>query len=330
MNNNNQETTSLLALMEDGREFESLLKVQSLKLNLRDEILEAIGEIQRIRERQCIVYVANVVNNSIKDNPSIDYSDDLPFSELINTIPDGVSEIDIIIVTPGGSGTQVAKFVDKLRGKFEKVNFILPDIAMSAGTIFCMSGDEIIMTNNSYIGPIDPQVPNKEGMYVPAQSLLALIREIQIRGEKNIKQGLSPDWTDLQILKGIDPKEIGNAVSASNFSVELVENYLYNYKFRLWTHHSNQTEVTEDEKRSKANEIANLLCDHSLWKSHGKGITREIAWTSCKLKITKSEDIPELDRAIKRFWALFYWIFENTKIFKTFASDYYFLNRNSK
>jgi len=50
---------------------------------------------------------------------------------------------------------------------------------MSAGTIFAMSGDEIVMTNSSYIGPVDPQVPNKDGVYVPAQAILTLINKFQ-------------------------------------------------------------------------------------------------------------------------------------------------------
>ena len=34
---------------------------------------------------------------------------------------------------------------------------------MSAGTIFIMAGDEIIMSNQSQIGPVDPQVRTKSG-----------------------------------------------------------------------------------------------------------------------------------------------------------------------
>ena len=63
---------------------------------------------------------------------------------------------------------------------------------MSAGTIFAMSGNDIIMGKNSYIGPTDPQVPNKDWFYVPAQAILTLIDEIQKR------QSLGLDWFDLQ------------------------------------------------------------------------------------------------------------------------------------
>lgn len=315
--------------MIDGREFESLLQYKNVRINVLAEIRRALKEISDVRKRPVIVYMANVVNANVKAVSSIEYSDDLPFSELVNTIPVDVRNIDVILVTPGGSGTQVAKFVDKLRPRFDTVSFIIPDIAMSAGTIFAMSGDEIIMTSNSHIGPIDPQVPNRDGIYVPAQALLTLIEHIQTRGEQAIKRGLNPDWTDLQILRQIDPKELGYAISASKYSVELVENYLHDYKFRTWTIHSNGSLVTPNERKQRANEIANQLCNHSLWKSHGRGITREAAWSVCRLKITHSESIG-LDRAIKRFWALVYWLFENTPIYKTFVSDYYAIMRNDR
>ena len=321
---------SLLDVMEDGHEFESLLKYQNIQVELTSEMRRSLTEISNLRGRPNIAYIANVVNPNVKASISVEYDDDLPFSELINTIPQDIRDIDIILVTPGGSGQQVAKFVDHLRPRFDHISFILPNIAMSAGTIFAMSGDEIIMTNNSYIGPIDPQVPGKDGRYVPAQSILTLIEEIRIKGENAIRKGMNPAWTDLQILNQIDPKEIGNALNSSKYSEELVANYLQTYKFRTWLTHSTGEQVTKNDRRKRAEEIAGQLCNHALWKTHGRGITRNVAWDTCKLKITHTESIANLDRAVKRFWALFYWIFENTPICKVFISDYYLLMRNDR
>lgn len=234
INSSDAAITSLLDSMIDGREFESLVAHKKVNVNLGLEIKRAIRDIVDIRKKPAIVYLANVVNPQIKASRSIEYSDDLPFTELVNTVPSEAREIDVILITPGGSGTQVAKFVDKLRLRFDNVSFILPDMAMSAGTIFAMSGDEIVMTSNAHIGPIDPQVPNKDGMYVPAQAILTLVEHIKEKGAIAIANGRQPDWTDLQILRLIDPKDLGNAINASKYSVELVENYLHKYKFRSW------------------------------------------------------------------------------------------------
>lgn len=321
-------SSTLLDRMVDGREFESLLNYQYTNLNFLEEIRKSIKEIQTVRNVPLVCYIANVVKP--RNVPvAIDDSDDLPFNEMIASLPKEVKEIDIALVTPGGFAHQVAKFVNTLRPRFEKVNFLILNKAMSAGTIFSMSGDEIIMTNQSQIGPIDPQVRNRNGEFVPAQSLLTLVEEIKKRGEDAIKKGRQPAWTDLQILRGIDPKEIGNAMSASNYSIQLVEEYLCNYKFKPWTHHSSSgAEVTDEERKKRANDIASLLCNHSQWKNHGHAITREAAWDVCKLKIKKAEEIEGLDRAMRRMWALFYWVFENTPIAKIFVSDNYCIIRN--
>ena len=321
-------TSTLLDKMVDGREFESLLNYQYHNLDFIAELRKSIQEIKTLRGRPIVCYVANVVRPS--GGNSIEDSDDLPFNEMIASLPLDCREIDIVLVTPGGYAHQVAKFVNKLRPRFDKITFILLNKSMSAGTIFIMAGDEIIMSNQSQIGPIDPQVKTKSGDFVPAQSILTLIEEIKERGNEAIKKGGRPAWTDLQILNGIDPKEIGSALNASSYSIQLVEEYLHNFKFKDWSTHSDTgAAVTPEEKQMRATEIAKMLCDHSKWKNHGHAITREAAWEVCKLRITHSESIEGLDRAMRRMWALFYWVFENTAISKIFISENYKIMRAS-
>ena len=108
----------------------------------------------------------------------------------------------------------------------------------------------------------------------------------------------------------------------------MVENYLFDYKFKNWTEHSDKRLVTLSEKRETANRIADLFCNHSVWKNHGRGITRELAWDVCRLKITHAESIAGLDRSIRRLWALLYWIFENIPTYKIFISNNYAVFRN--
>lgn len=322
------QSSTMLDIMVDGREFESLLKYQYVNFDFLAEIRKSIQEIKAIRHRPIVCYVANVVKQ-MNTSISIDDSDDLPFNEMIASLPIDAKEIDIVLVTPGGFAHQVAKFVNKLRPRFDNVCFILLNKAMSAGTIFISSGDEIIMTNQSQIGPVDPQVRTKNGDFVPAQAILTLIEEIRVRGEELIKVGQTPAWTDLQILNNMDSKEIGNAMNASKYSIQLVKQYLYNYKFKNWIFHADGvTIVTDSDKKQRANEIASLLCDHSKWKNHGHAITREAAWEVCKLKIVHAESHMDLDKAMRRMWALYYWLFENLSITKFFISENYCIMRN--
>lgn len=58
---------------------------------------------------------------------------------------DKKKRIYIILTTGGGSASVVERYVNILRKHYNEVNFIVPDYAYSAGTIFCMSGDSIHM-----------------------------------------------------------------------------------------------------------------------------------------------------------------------------------------
>lgn len=322
--------TSLLDKMIDGREYQSIIGLNNISVDLGNEMKKAMNEIRSIRKRPIICYIANTLNPMIRGaaSISIDNTDDAPFIEILRSIPTEEKKVDIILVTPGGSADTVEYFVRKLRSRFDDIAFILPYMAMSAGTIFCMSGDELIMSDSAYIGPIDPQVPSKGGMFVPAQSIISLIENIKLRGIEQLKKGEQPDWTDIQLLNHIDPKELGNAINASALSTKLVAEYLKLYKFRTWTVHKNGSSVTEEERNKRASEIASLLCNNSIWLSHGSRITREIAVEKCHLKVEYPELTENLDRAIRRFWALLQFTLENNPIAKIYATNEYFLFRS--
>lgn len=87
-------------------------------------------------------------------------------------------QLAILLTTTGGSSMAVERYVNIVRKHYKKIIFIVPDFAYSAGTIFCMSGDEIWMDYFSVLGPIDPQVKNKEGNFVPALGYLDKVNEL--------------------------------------------------------------------------------------------------------------------------------------------------------
>lgn len=108
--------------------------------------------------------------------------------DLIETLAkdsDKHRAIYVFLTTPGGSLTPVQRMVDILRHFYEEVNFIVPDYAYSAGTIWCMSGDNIYMNYYSTLGPIDPQVQNKDGNLVAALGYLDKINELLEKARKN-------------------------------------------------------------------------------------------------------------------------------------------------
>ncbi len=108
---------SLLDKMVDGREFQSIVGLKNVVIDFDAEIKRAINEISAIRNRRTICYIANTLNSSIagKTSISIDNTDDGPFIEMLKAVPEDEKDIDIILVTPGGSADTVDHFVHKLR-----------------------------------------------------------------------------------------------------------------------------------------------------------------------------------------------------------------------
>jgi hypothetical protein len=73
-----------------------------------------------------------------------------------------------VLHTPGGSISSTQSIVDYLHKMFGKnIRAIVPQIAMSAGTMIACSCSEIWMGKHSNLGPIDPQVNN-----IPAYGVL--------------------------------------------------------------------------------------------------------------------------------------------------------------
>lgn len=66
--------------------------------------------------------------------------------------------LDLVLHTPGGSPAAAEAIVNYLRAKFgDDIRVIVPQLAMSAGTMIACSAKQIIMGKQSSLGPIDPQ-----------------------------------------------------------------------------------------------------------------------------------------------------------------------------
>jgi hypothetical protein len=89
----------------------------------------------------------------------------------------------------------VEKLVEVVRHHYQLIYFVIPVAAMSAGTIFCMSGDKIYMDYSSSLGPIDPQVPDREGKFlVPALGHLDKVNEIIGKSRDNTITPVEFQW----------------------------------------------------------------------------------------------------------------------------------------
>lgn len=189
----------------------------------------------------------------------------------------------IVLITGGGVVEAVEKMVAIIRYYYEEVFFIVPDAAMSAGTIWCMSGDKIYMDYASSLGPIDPQVPTHDGKLVPALGYIDKVNEFI---EKSKTEELSK--AEYFLLKSLDLGVLRRHEQARNLSISLLEEWLIKYKFKDWnTHRTNDpgTLVTLEEKRRRAKEIAGNLSNNNMWHSHGRMIGMQTLRTILRLEI---------------------------------------------
>jgi hypothetical protein len=317
---NIKQVPSLLDAMVDGSEFASIADLVLPSKNLMVEFRAALADIEAIRGRPCVAYVGNVVR-PLQDS-SVDAADDLPFEEMVKSVSLEHKKIDVFLATLGGLGQQVARFVNCLRPRFDEVDFLIPSMAMSAGTLFAMSGDSIWMNPQAALGPVDPQVPTRDGRYVPAQALLSLVNQCQNEGQQAINAGQHPPWTSVRIIDSIDKKELGDAMTASQYALNMTSKFLENYKFQHWvTKESSRQPVTPADRTQRALAIAQALVSHDKWKSHGHSISREVLWQEINLRIDHPDFM--LERSIRRFWALLSYTFAKTLVQKIMVSKDY-------
>jgi len=80
------------------------------------------------------------------------------FMNAINGL-DCTKGLDLIIHTPGGSISATEHLVQYLKSKFgNNIRAIIPQIALSAGTMISFACKEIVMGKQSCLGPFDPQI----------------------------------------------------------------------------------------------------------------------------------------------------------------------------
>ena len=287
---------------------------------LNAERKKQLRRISELRGGRDLFVIGGDLNNE-SNLASISYGDLLPINDQLANL--NGTKLDLILETPGGSGEVAEDIVHSLRDKYDEIAVIVPGWAKSAGTIMAMAADEILMEPASALGPIDAQI-SRQGKVFSADALLMGLEKIKSEVEKvgNLNRAYIP------ILQGISPGELQHAENALQFARRLVTDWLKQYKFSRWEHHSSTGKaVTEKEREQRANEIASKLCNHSLWLTHGRSI-KIGNLRDMRLLITDYAENKDLADAIRRYYALLRMLFETNvyKVFETTSSQIYRFN----
>jgi Serine dehydrogenase proteinase len=227
-----------------------------------------------------------------------------PFRDLIEDLkkPGAPPQPKLVIIlnTSGGSAESVEKLVDIIRYHYDDVTFVVPDFAMSAGTIFCMSGNRIYMDYSSSLGPIDPQVWNGK-QWVPARGYLDKVEELLEKARAGTLTN-----AELLILQNQDLAMLSRYEQAKSLTETLLKKWLVEYKWKDWATHQTTvgkvgTPVTPEEKVARAEEVARQLGDNKYWHSHSRMIGIETLRKLLRLKIEDYSTNPTLQPAIRSY-----------------------------
>lgn len=212
-------------------------------------------------------------------------------------------KLAVLLETTGGSVEVVERISNVFRKYFKEVIYIVPGYVYSAGTVLVLSGDDIYMDYYSVLGPIDPQIEDDNGKFVPGMGYLYMYEDL-------IKKSANDDITNAELLflaKRFDPATMFIIEQAKNHSEDLIKEWLPKYKFKNWkVTETKKKNVTPSYKKQRAAKIAKILSDASKWHSHGRGITmRELIGKEIKLKIKDFGEDADLNRMIRQYYDLF-------------------------
>lgn len=203
----------------------------------------------------------------------------------------------VILTTSGGQIEPVQRIAELIREHYEEVWFVVPNYAYSAGTILAMSGDKIMMDYYGRLGPVDPQIENRNGQLVPALGYLARWNELMQRAKDD-----SITLAEIQVMLEFDQGDLFRYDQARERSVALLKDWLVKYKFRDWKiTNTTGKQVTSALRKRRAESIARKLSDPATWHSHGHGISRDVLTHELGLRIDNLEQDEIAYEAIRSY-----------------------------
>ena len=180
-----------------------------------------------------------------------------------------VDKISLYLYTLGGDILAAWNIVNLIRQFCNKLEIIVPWKARSAGTLMCLGADNIIMTKQATLGPIDPSfyTNNLNISVEEVQSFLELAKN-----ELNIKDDIALSNIFNILSEKIGPLELGKVYRARS-QIQMLARKLLKYQLK-------------DE--TKINNIISFLCSES--GSHDYTIDRVEAKNDLGLNIEKPDD----------------------------------------
>ena len=232
---------------------------------------EYLNKISSITGRNVIAYYSGWLKKPDAPHVSIDEQDKNAFMTTVYKL-DKKKGLDLILHTPGGDIAATESIVTYLKNIFEgDVRAFIPQISMSAGTMIAMSCKEIIMGEQSSLGPIDPQMGG-----IACQAVIDEFKRAVDEVSKNpAALGL---WQT--IISKYHPTFLTACENAVEWSAKLAEQWL-----------------SEVDPSIDFDKIKNVFLNHNNSYSHSRHLSKR----DCKdagLKIIDLEEEQDLQDAV--------------------------------
>lgn len=206
------------------------------------------------------------------DSIIINDSDKIGFMTAIHKINKSKG-LDLMLHTPGGDVAATESIIDYLQSVFNNdIRVLVPQLAMSCGTIIACCSKEIIMGYHSSLDPIDPQIGGKAAYQIIEEFKNA---KTAITKEPNLAKLWEP------ILRQYPPTLVELCKHSFKWAQVLAKGYLT----------ENMLKDKNDE--NLVENVVNALTDNEITKSHN----RHLSLKKCKeigLNIIALEDDHEL------------------------------------
>lgn len=254
-----------------------------------------LAKLQKTTGRNLIAYYSGYMSKPTVPFSHIQDEDKNGFMIAIHKL-DCTKGLDLMLHTPGGSIAATQSIVHYLRQKFgNDIRAIVPQQAMSAGTMIACACKEILLARHSNLGPIDPQING-----LPAYGIIEEFRTACAAAKAN--PGEIPIWN--AIISKYHPTLLSQCENAIRWSSEFVEEQLTKVMFE-----------GKGNGPTMAKEIVQNLTDYKNNKTH----ERHIHYDDCLqmgLKVALIEDDAPLQDLILTVHHCYMHVMMNSSAYK--------------
>ena len=238
---------------------------------------ERLKTLAQLTGRNVIIYYSGWLQKPKIPGTQVSDADKNGFMSVIHGL-DRTKGLDLFLHTPGGETAATESIVVYLRAMFgHDIRAVVPELAMSAGTMIACACKEIVLGKHSSLGPIDPQFA---GM-----AAHGVVEEFN-RAHEEIKADPTRAYVWQPIIQKYSPTLIGECEKAIQWSNEMAREWLISGMLK-----------DDPDPNAKAQHIVDELGDHALTKSHA----RHLSASRCKemgLVVASLEADQELQDAV--------------------------------